>query len=82
MGGYLGPSSVTMSKDQFLDESKYRTTINNPTWKYGPNIIISRNNFGFVLAYGWEKATGKNGHQWIYNNKSYSAFGINTGFGR
>ena len=81
-GFYIGPSSVTLTKDQFRDESKYISNTNAPTLTYGFNLIASRNTLGLVLAYGWEVAYGKFGHQWLYNYKPYWGIGINSAFGR
>ena len=81
-GAFYGPSSVSMTKDQFKDPSKYEVTINKPTMTYGFNLILARNNLGLVIAVGREHAFGNTRAQWIYNDKTFVAFGITTGFYR
>lgn len=82
VAAYVGPSSVSLTKDQYKEPDKYVSTTNNPTLTYGLSAVFSRNNFGLVVAYGWEVAYGKNASQWLYNYKPYFALGVNTGFGR
>jgi hypothetical protein len=82
IGGYIGPSTTDLKKETVKHPSLWTTNQTNATMTYGINLILARNNFGLVLAYGFENALGKNKAEWIYNGKSYFGFGINTSFMR
>jgi hypothetical protein len=79
-GLFFGPSSAELKKETVQDPSMWTTNQTNPTLTYGLNIILARNNFGLVFAYGFDNALGKNSDKWIYDNKPWFGFGVNTSF--
>ncbi|WP_020599892.1 hypothetical protein [Spirosoma panaciterrae] len=80
IGGYFGPSTADLKKETVKHPSLWTTNQTNATLTYGFNLILARNNFGLVFAYGFEKALGMNKEEWVYNGKPYFGFGINTNF--
>jgi hypothetical protein len=80
LGPYFGPSTADLKKETVQNPSTWTINQIKATLTYGLNLIFARNNLGLVFAYGYEKALGTNGDQWIYQNKPYFGIGINTSF--
>ncbi|HTF29904.1 MAG TPA: hypothetical protein VK625_13720 [Flavitalea sp.] len=80
LGVYAGPSTAELKKETVERPSLWTINQTNATLTYGFNLILARNNFGLVFAYGFEHALGKNKAEWVYKGKPYFGFGINAGF--
>lgn len=79
-GVFVGPAVTDLKKETVQDPTTWVGTQTTPTVTYGTSIVLARNNFGVVLAWGFENAVGKNHGEWIYNNRPYFGFGVNTSF--
>ena len=84
VNAFLGPTAVVLDKTT-VKSPLFATELgnssqNNAALAYGLNLIIARNNLGIVFAIGKDRAIGKNASEWIYNNKPWIGFGVNTGF--
>jgi hypothetical protein len=80
LGAFFGPSSVDLKKETVRNPSEFIGGRTNPVLSYGVNTIFSRNGFGFLLAAGFDKAYGKFGNDWIYDEKLWLGFGISASF--
>jgi hypothetical protein len=79
-GFFAGPSSADLKKETVKNPTSWTTNQTNATFTYGLNFVLARNNLGLVFALGFDKALGKNSTEWIYDNKPWFGFGVNTSF--
>lgn len=82
VGFFAGPSSVDIKKETVDNPGDFVAGRTNPVLSYGINTIFARNGLGFLFALGFDKAYGKFGKNWIYNNRPWVGFGISAGFPR
>lgn len=81
LGGFVGLSSADIKKTTVNDVSKYIQDQTNLAISYGLSLTLARNNLGFVVTFGADNSIGDYSNIWLYQNKPWIGFGINTGLG-
>lgn len=79
-GAFIGPSTAELKKETVKESATWGTNKTNLTITYGLNVVFSRNNFGILIAYGWDNCVGSKHSQWIYDEQPWFGFGVNAGF--
>jgi hypothetical protein len=78
---FFGVTSVDLKKNSVKDPNNWNKDITNLAFSYGLNAIASRNKLGFSLSYGFDYNIGQFANSWLYQNKPWIGFGINTNLG-
>jgi len=81
IGPFLGLSIADIKKTTSMDLSKYTLDRNNPALTSGINLILSRNNLGFIVSFGFDNSLGKDSENWYYQRKPWIGFGLNASLG-
>ncbi len=82
-GGFVGLTSATLNKTAVKNPTIWSKNWDrtNPAISYGANVILSRNNFGFVFSVGFDSNIGFGADEWVYQHKPWIGIGINTSLG-
>jgi hypothetical protein len=78
---FVGVSTTEMRKNVYTDETAWVSDRTAMTVSYGGNVIISRNQLGLVISYGYESVLGPNSSQWIYNWRPWLGVGVAANLG-
>lgn len=78
---FVGVSTTDMRKSAFKDQTAWVSDRTAMTVNYGGNVIISRNQLGLVLSYGYESVLGPNSDQWVYNWNPWLGIGVAANLG-
>lgn len=83
-GGFIGFSAVKLDNTVVENPGEWRKTLDdrtNPAISYGANVVLSRNNLGFVFSLGFDCNIGPKAKQWVYQNKPWIGIGVNANIG-
>ncbi|GAB3503690.1 hypothetical protein GCM10027341_33200 [Spirosoma knui] len=81
LGVFGGLSSADIKKATFRNPSNYVADQTNVALSYGLSATFARNNLGLIISLGFDNSLGKYSDEWIYQNKPWIGFGINTNLG-
>jgi hypothetical protein len=77
---FAGPSSAEFKKATVKKPDEVKKDRTGLVLSYGVSLVAAQNGFGFLIAVGADKALGKYGDIWVYNNKLWLGFGISASF--
>lgn len=81
IGPMIGLTSAALNGSTVNNPAVLTQEQSNVAFSYGISTIWGRNNFGLTLSCGFDMSIGPNSGLWIYQNKPWLAFGVNTSIG-
>jgi hypothetical protein len=81
IGPFVGITGVRLEKSTVLNPDNWVADRTNSAFTYGINVVLTRNNLGIVLSWGYDHNFGYDAKYWGYQNKPWIGIGLNTHLG-